>query len=75
MFNEDSDDDECLGSNKFADFSASCMRVRLQEGLLVLKPGASYTRVYTVGTLIAIYNATFIHYYVMCVWLIFNVHF
>ena len=45
--------------NKFADFSASYMRVRLWGGLLGLKPGASYTRVYTVSIKVTVkYTAT-----------------
>jgi len=34
--------------NKFADFSAAYTQVRLYGGLLVLKSGAAYTRIYMV---------------------------
>ena len=48
MFNEDSDDDEFWVLNKFVDFSAADTQVQLYGGLLVLKPGAAYTQVYTI---------------------------
>ena len=53
MFSEESDDDEFwFFLINTADFSVSYMWVHLKGGLLVLKIGASYTRVYTINIIV-----------------------